>query len=262
MSKTVMLACLLFFGHAVGQTIENPDMSEGFITDAGDTVPLGWGFNEDDGTNRCGKPEMIGCVAGVAELGYDMVVYRSAPGALRATGLFVDDTIGGSFDNSIVTTGDLYGKQIEIRGWVRCADVNRSVEVAVKRGCHGGGYVMLDWVTIWSGSGTIEWTPFSGTATFPTTAECAATAVKTPGLTLDVKVTGGGSVWVDDLEVFAEGASSVAPRHRPAARRELRGEQYSIMGRRIGPAGDAARNGIGVSVVRPRGSAVGVYVVR
>jgi hypothetical protein len=241
--KALTLLCALLAA-SVAQEVDNGDMSDAFVTEAGDTVPMGWGFNEADGTNRCGNPELIGCAPGVARLGYDLAIFHTPPGALIATGLYPDDTIGGSFDNGVTLGPGLYGETLTVRGWVRCADVNRRAEVAVKRGCSGGGYAMLEWVTVWSGTGTQDWTEFSGTVQVPLPAECSG-LLDNPSLTVDVKVTGGGSIWVDDLGVQLAGSSeTVSPPARRSSTGMLRqSERFSLVGRRL-PGTQPAGNGV------------------
>jgi hypothetical protein len=201
-TQGVAAAALLLAGaiSVLSMSVNNGDMSFGYIDAAGDTIPEGWG-------NSAHKK---GCDAY-----YDQVDYVSAPASFK---VFAPDSCYTSYVQNMarsVTPGE-YGQEFTLTGWAKHTDIE-VLQVATLRACVGsGGYGQLPgyWQDAYRGQGTSDWAEFSQTRTIPTVEECSAAF---PGMQRDnpavvihllVKntVTGlVGTVNVDDLQVTVAG---------------------------------------------------------
>jgi hypothetical protein len=185
--KSILTALTVFVVAAVSvvgvgaQTFVNGDMSDGYVTSTGDTMPMGWGTTA--------------CAHGMC-MRYDQTTFTSAPAAMRLEGT-VDSN--NTWVQGIGGLNGIRGETITITGKVKITAPTGVMKIGIVRACGGGGFSQLTYAYAVRDEYESDWYDFTATAVVPTTTDCPT--YPNPMVLIHINPAGAGTVWVDDLVV-------------------------------------------------------------
>jgi hypothetical protein len=257
--STLMAVCMLAGATRAEVTIAggNGDMEEGYITSAGDTIPVGYGSN---------------AVKNGTRMRMDFDTKHSGEASMQITG-------GGDYAwyvFGVDNVSDGPSGTYKFGGYLKSEGFGGWFSIRAYRTCTGGAYCVMNNVEIARTSGTHDWRHFEVDFDMPTEEQCIASTCETrePNANCHFQLQGTGTVWVDSLYLTpptgtiaskAAGAAVIADAVRVVGRTVHFGEATNYQIAVLGADGRIVSNisGFGREAsLATTGLVPGAYVVR